>query len=79
MKHEVIARRRATNVTLPEDLVAQARALGLNMSKVMERALRIAVREEETRRWQDEHKDRIDAFAVWFEENGLPFQDIRVY
>lgn len=79
MKHQAIARRRATNVTLPEDVAAEARALNVNISKVAESALRVPLRQERTRRWQEDHQERVDAFTVWFEENGLPFQDIRVF
>ncbi|WP_375392208.1 type II toxin-antitoxin system CcdA family antitoxin [uncultured Sphingomonas sp.] len=79
MKHEVVTRRRATNVTLPEELVVEARVLGINISKATEQALQIAVRAERNRRWQEEHKDRIDAWNAWFEENGLPFADLRVF
>lgn len=80
MKYEVIpAKRRATNVTLPEELVAEARQLNVSISQACETGLKAAVREERNRRWQVDHQDRVDAFTVWFEENGLPFQDIRVY
>lgn len=79
MKHEVITRRRATNVTLPEELVAEARALNVNVSRACTDGLKAAVREERICRFQDEHQERVDAFTVWFEENGLPFADLRVY
>lgn len=80
MKHEVITpKRRPTNVTLPDHMVAEARSLGLNISKICEKGLDSALREERGRRWQKEHRDRIDAWNSWFEENGLPFADLRVF
>ena len=79
MKHEVITRRRATNITLPEGMVTEARTLGVNISRIAEVALDTALRAERDRRWQEEHQERVDAFTIWFEEHGLPFQDIRVY
>lgn len=79
MKHEVVTRRRATNVTLSEQLVTEARTLDVNLSKAAEAGIAAAVRAERNRRWQEDHRERIDAFADWFEENGLPFQDLRVY
>ena len=79
MKDEVIGRRRATNVSLPEDLVAKARELKVNVSKACAAGLAAAVREEDIKRWQEEHRERIEAWNVWFEENGLPFADLRVF
>ena len=80
MKHDpVVNRRRATNVTLPEELVAEARALNVNVSRACTTGLAAAVRQERTRRFQEEHRERIDAFTVWFEEHGMPFEDLRVF
>lgn len=81
MKHEVIppVKRRATNVTLPEDLVAQARELGVNVSKACQTGLSAAVRLEREQRWREEHCERIDAFSDWFERNGMPFEELRVF
>lgn len=80
MPHEPVRRRRrATNVSLPEDLVGEAKRFDINVSRECTVGLAAAVKREADRRWQEEHRDRIDAFAVWLEENGMPFEDIRVY
>lgn len=81
MKHEPItrARRRATNVTLPAPLIDQARDLDINLSKACEAGLAQAVRAEASRRWEEDHRGRIDAFTAWFEEHGMPFEDLRVF
>ncbi len=81
MKHEQIGpkRRRPTNVSLPEELVLEAKRLDINISRECTAGLSAAVRRESDRRFQEEHRDRIDAWNVWFEENGMPFEDLRVW
>ena len=81
MKHEVIgrSRRRPTNVTLSSDLVDRARSVSVNVSQACEAGLAVAVKREEVRRWQDEHRERIDAFSAWLDEHGMPFEELRVF
>ena len=81
MKHDPILRtkRRATNVTLPEDVLEQARQFGINVSKACEAGLRVAVHGEVERRWEEEHRERIDKFSAWLDRNGMPFEDLRLF
>lgn len=81
MKHEQIItrRRRATNVTLPDELVEDARALNVNVSRACAAGLAAEVRRKKAERFQKEHRERIAAFTAWFEENGMPFEDLRVF
>ena len=81
MKHEQIGpkRRRPTNVTLPEDLVAHARSLNVSLSKACEDGLTRAVRDEADRRWQVENADWIKAHHAWVEVNELPLERYRLF
>jgi antitoxin CcdA len=80
MKHEVVrGRRRATNVTLPEELVAQARALNVNLSKSCEAGLVTAVDEAAKRRWKSDNADWITAHRRWVEEKELPLERYRLF
>ncbi len=81
MKHDPIAsgNRKAVNLSLDTGVVEAARGLGLNLSKISEDALRTATREAHGRKWADEHRERIDAFAAWLDEHGMPFEDLRVF
>lgn len=63
--------RRATNVTLDPELVAAARALRLNLSRVLEQGLREAVRAELRRRWLEENEAAFSAYARFTERHDL--------
>ena len=79
MKREAISRRRATNVTLPEDLVAKARSLDVSLSKACENGLTEAVRHAERAQWKVENADWIAAHRRWVEENQLPLERYRLF
>jgi len=63
--------RRATNVTLPVDLVAEAKALNVNVSQACESGLAQSVAEARRARWLDENKEAIDAYNERIERDGL--------
>jgi antitoxin CcdA len=69
--------RRATNITLDADLVAEARALNVNISRVAETGLTEAIRKEKERRWQEENAEAIESFNRYVEEHGLPLEKYR--
>jgi antitoxin CcdA len=64
-------RKRAVNVTVDEHILADAKELGLNLSQVLEDELRRRVTEERTRRWQEEHREAIDAHNRFVEKHGI--------
>lgn len=64
---------------MPEGLVDEARQLGINVSLECTAGLTAAVKRESDRRWQEEHQGRINAFTAWLDENGMPFEDLRVF
>ena len=80
MKHEPIAvrKRKPLNVSLDIAVVAAARDLGINISRVAEDALRVAVKAERERRWLEDNREAIESSNAWFEEHGLPFAELRV-
>ena len=65
------ARREATNLSAPGELVSRARELGVNMSAVFERALVAAVQEAEHARWLEENQSAIASYASEVEKHGL--------
>lgn len=81
MKHEPIGtpRRRATNVTLPEGLVEEAKALKISVSRACEAGLKLAVAEESDRQWQIQNGDWIKAHNAWVEANELPLERYRLF
>ena len=80
MEHQVIAaRRRATNVTLPEQLVADARALQVSVSRACEAGLAAAVKDAGDKRWKAENAEWIEAHRKWVEANELPLERYRLF
>ncbi|GLQ55082.1 type II toxin-antitoxin system CcdA family antitoxin [Devosia nitrariae] len=71
------SRRRATNITLDADLLAEARALNLGIPRAAEAGLSEAVRKEKERRWLEENADAIESFNRYIEEHGLPLEKYR--
>lgn len=78
-KHERVTARKATNLSLDVDLVADARELGINLSRACEEGLRKEIAAERGRRWQEENKDAIAAWNVWAENNELPLDKYRQF
>jgi antitoxin CcdA len=64
-------RKRAVNVTVDEGVLAEAKDLRLNLSHILEDELRKRVTEEKTRRWQEEHREAIDAHNRFIEKHGI--------
>ena len=73
------ASRRATNITLPEPLLQDARALGINISHACERGLAAAVAEQRRVRWLKENRDAFDAWNDHAEQHGLPLAAYRQF
>ena len=71
--------RRPTNVTLPEALVNEARALNVNVSQACESGLAGAVKQERDRAWLEENRAALDAWDAYFEANGLPLAKYRQF
>ena len=78
MKHEAISRRRATNITLPERLVEEARSLDVNLSKACEAGLADAVKLAGKERWKADNAGWITAHRQWVEQNDLPLDRYRL-
>lgn len=70
-------RRKPTNLSLQENLVAEAKALGLNVSQIAEAALAAAVREAKAAVWLAENREAIEAYNRHVEQHGMFIDDIR--
>ncbi len=71
------ATRRATNVTLPVDLLSQARVLGLNISQVCERGLIAEIAKSRAEQWLEENRAALASSRDYVEQNGLPLAKFR--
>ncbi len=67
--------KKATNVTLDQAMLEDAKALGINISQAAEAGVRAAVREA----WIEENRESMEAWNKWVEENGLPLEEFRMF
>ena len=71
--------RKATNVSLAANLVEEAKALDINLSRACEAGLEAALKAERTRRWQEENRAAAQASNAWVELHGLPLARYRQF
>ena len=71
--------KRAANLTLSTDVLAEAKALGINISKACDAHLRELVRKEKEARWKAEHADFIQAYNQTVAEESLPLDAWRSF
>jgi antitoxin CcdA len=73
------APRKATNLSLNADLLAEAKALSVNVSRAAETGIYQAVRAEKERRWIEENREALESSRAWVEKNGLPLAKYRMF
>jgi antitoxin CcdA len=71
--------RKATNVTLPEALLKEARELGINLSQACERGLAASVAEARAQQWLKDNREALNAWNEYVEQHGLPLGEFRQF
>ena len=79
VRNETPSIRRATNLSINTNLLAEARALEINVSRAAEDGIAEAVRKESARRWKEENREAVEGWNKWIEENGLPLARYRQF
>lgn len=69
--------RKATNITVDAALLAQAKALKINVSQASEAGLRQAVAAAEADRWLADNAAALDSSNAYVERHGLPLARFR--
>ncbi len=64
--------RKATNVSINEALLSEAKALKINISKAAEAGLLIALAEKRSELWLAENRVALDSSNSYVEQHGLP-------
>jgi antitoxin CcdA len=67
--------RKATNVSLGADLLAQAKALHINISQAAESGLARAVAEKRAELWLQANQQALDSSNAFVEQHGLPLAE----
>ena len=73
------ASRRATNVTLPVELLAQARVLGLNVSQACERGLEAEISRRQALQWKEQNREAFASSNDYVERHGIPLAKFRQF
>ena len=79
MKQRAAVLKRATNVTLSEPLLAEAKTLGINISQAAEAGVAGAVAEKRAERWAHENHAAIQSSNAYVEQHGLPLAKYRTF
>jgi antitoxin CcdA len=77
-KNETAARR-AANLSIDAAVLADAKALDINVSRAAESGIAEAVRAEKGRRWLEENREALESSNAWVEKHGLPLAKYRQF
>jgi antitoxin CcdA len=64
-------KRVATNLSIPAEVVRDAKEVGLNLSEVCRAALVEAIRQRRAELWREENREAIEEFNERVERDGL--------
>jgi len=67
------------NLTVEKEVADEARALGINMSRVAEDAISNAAKLERNRRWVEENKVGLEKYAARIDEEGCALEKHRLF
>jgi len=76
---ELRSLKKATNLTLNADTLAEAKKLGINISKACDEFLESLVKQEKERLWKIENVGFISAYNQIVENEGLPLDEWRTF
>ncbi len=69
--------RKPTNITLGEGLLAEAKALQINISQAAEIGVAQAVAEKRAELWLQENHEALESSNAYVEQHGLPLARFR--
>jgi antitoxin CcdA len=74
-----IGPRKATNLSIRRDLLEEARALGINLSRACEAGLQSEIASFKARKWREENAESLDSSNDYVERHGLPLARFRQF
>ena len=66
-------------MSLSESLIAEAKALGINLSQAAENGVADAIRQKKTELWLIENSAALESSNAYVEEHGLPLARFRQF
>lgn len=73
------ATKKSTNVSLAENLLAEARELRINVSQAAESGVAMAVAQRRAEIWLKENREAIQSSNDYVEKHGLPLEQFRMF
>ena len=73
------AAKKSTNVSLAENLLAEAKELRINVSQAAEAGVTRAVAEKRAEIWLKENWEAIESSNTYVEKHGLPLEKYRMF
>ena len=73
------APKKAANLSVNSDLLAKSRALKINLSATLEKALERELAEAEARKWSEENRRAIQSYNDFVEKNGCFSDEFREF
>lgn len=71
--------KKPTNLSLDQNLISEARELGINISQAAEGGLKEAVSKAKSEQWKRENAKALKSSNEWIEKNGLPLEKYRSF
>jgi antitoxin CcdA len=71
--------RKAANLSIDAKVLADAKALDINISRAAETGIVEAVRAEKNKRWLAENREALEYYNSWMEENGILLDEYRQF
>lgn len=71
--------RKTTNISLDAQLLDEARALGINISRACERGLASEIAQVRSRLWREENREAMEVSNAYAERHGLPLASHRLF
>ena len=72
-------KKKAVNLSIDAELVAEAKEAGTNLSAVLEQALRAELKQHREAQWREENRAAIASSNAELERDGLWCDDYRVW
>lgn len=71
--------KRSTSLTLDRDLLDEAKALGVNVSRAAEKGITADLKVAREAKWRADNREAISKTNAYIEEHGIPFADQRKF
>ena len=71
--------RKPTNLSIDSELLNEAKALNINLSRAAEDGVKAAVRAAQELRWKEDNADAIESSNAYVEHYGLPLDKYRPF